>query len=90
MHEADDVISAILHEPWHVGPLHVDHLNVQFLQQAVSPGQRLTLVAFNVHLINKQEGNTQMSHTRGQRPNESQKAVIIDMMKLVGEITSKM
>ena len=28
--------------------------------------------------------------TRGQRPNESQKAVIIDMMKSVGEIASKM
>ena len=28
--------------------------------------------------------------TRGQRPNESQKAVIIDMMKYVGEIASKM
>ena len=27
--------------------------------------------------------------TRGQRPNESQKAVIIDMMKSVGEIASK-
>ena len=27
--------------------------------------------------------------TRGQRPNESQKAVIIDMMKPVGEIASK-
>ena len=26
---------------------------------------------------------------RGQRPNESQKAVIIDMMKSVGEIASK-
>ena len=28
--------------------------------------------------------------TRGQRPNESQKAVIIDMIKSVGEIASKM
>ena len=28
--------------------------------------------------------------TRGQRPNESQQAVIIDMMKSVGEIASKM
>ena len=28
--------------------------------------------------------------TRGQRPNESQKAVIIYMMKSVGEIASKM
>ena len=28
-------------------------------------------------------------HTRGQRPNESQKGVIIDMMKYVGEIASK-
>ena len=28
--------------------------------------------------------------TRGQRPNESQKAVIIDMMKSVGEIASQM
>ena len=28
--------------------------------------------------------------TRGQHPNESQKAVIIDMMKSVGEIASKM
>ena len=28
--------------------------------------------------------------TRGQRPNESQKAVIIDMMKSVDEIASKM
>ena len=28
--------------------------------------------------------------TRGQRPNESQKAVMIDMMKSVGEIASKM
>ena len=27
--------------------------------------------------------------TRGQSPNESQKAVIIDMMKSVGEIASK-
>ena len=27
--------------------------------------------------------------TRGQRPNESQKAVVIDMMKSVGEIASK-
>ena len=27
--------------------------------------------------------------TRGQRPNESQKAVIIDMIKSVGEIASK-
>ena len=27
--------------------------------------------------------------TRGQRPNESQKAVIIDVMKSVGEIASK-
>ena len=30
-----------------------------------------------------------MKKTRGQRPNESQKAVIIDMMKSVGEIASK-
>ena len=29
------------------------------------------------------------SRTRGQRPNESQKAVIIDMMKSVGEIAAK-
>ena len=31
-----------------------------------------------------------MIKTRGQRPNESQKTVIIDMMKSVGEIASKM
>ena len=29
------------------------------------------------------------NQTRGQRPNVSQKAVIIDMMKSVGEISSK-
>ena len=32
----------------------------------------------------------QKIYTRGQRPNESQKAVIIDMIKSVGEIASKM
>ena len=33
---------------------------------------------------------TRTYKTRGQRPNESQKAVIIDMIKSVGEIASKM
>ena len=33
---------------------------------------------------------TELDSTRGQRPNESQKAVIIDMIKSVGEIASKM
>ena len=33
---------------------------------------------------------SQKQTTRGQRPNESQKAVIIYMMKSVGEIASKM
>ena len=30
-----------------------------------------------------------VTNTRGQRPNESQKAVIIDMMKSVGQIASE-
>ena len=32
---------------------------------------------------------TREIHTREQRPNESQKAVVIDVMKSVGEIASK-
>ena len=34
--------------------------------------------------------NRYIYKTRGQRPNESQKAAIINMMKSVGEIASKM
>ena len=37
----------------------------------------------------KQTKNKKKKKTRGQRPNESQKAVIIDVMKSVGEIPSK-
>ena len=37
-----------------------------------------------------QEKRQELEETRGQRPNESQKAVIIYMMKSVGEIASKM
>ena len=36
------------------------------------------------------QGGPKIKKTRGQRPNESQKAVIIYMMKSVGEIASKM
>ena len=42
-------------------------------------------------LFSKFETNLKIKKkTRGQRPNESQKAVIIYMMKSVGEIASKM
>ena len=38
----------------------------------------------------KEKKKKKKKKTRGQRPNESQKAVIIDMIKSVGEIASKM
>ena len=44
-----------------------------------------------LHSIFKNSGKKyEKIKTRGQRPNESQKAVIIEMMKSVGEIVSKM
>ena len=43
------------------------------------------IIAFNRHIYTY----TNQNKRRGQRPNESQKAVITDMMKSMGEIASK-
>ena len=46
-------------------------------------------VFLTLHVTKRFFSEKKNEQTRGQRPNESQKAMIIDMMKSVGKIASK-
>ena len=69
--------------------MHKTGLQVHGLRVWVVEVDGRLLVLMLVHMT-KMSPQLKLSTTRGQRPNESQKAVIIDMMKSVGEIASKM
>ena len=67
---------------------------IHYTSKVFFPSQKLTLLEVTLRQIvdvsAALKGHHNLIKTRGQRPNESQKVVIIYMMKSVGEIASKM